>query len=69
MGNLSILDAAPETLGAIKSKCEYIEDVVLSLLAAGRTMPAATADDLLRQLEAIADAVDEYNDWGEHDDN
>lgn len=67
MGNLLILDAAPETLGAIKSKAEYIADVVRSLLAAERTMPIMTAEDLLRQLEAIADAVDEYNDLGEED--
>lgn len=49
----------------IASKAQYIHDVAeeLGLNGPSRIVDAALADSLLRELEAIADKLDELYNW------
>lgn len=58
-----------ETLYKIASKAEYVMDVARSVATQKEgneigTVDAVRLNNILRQLENIADALDEYHDWG-----
>lgn len=59
-----------ECLGAIASKAQYIQDLAIGILAGNvhDPLPEIYASDILRQLQAIADVLDEYHDFGLDDD-
>jgi len=55
---MSILDAKLETIGAIKSKADYISDLCIAYLSAtsdSQKLPALVAENYLRQLESFAE--------------
>lgn len=61
-----------ETLYKIASKAEYIMDIARSVATQKEGNEIETVDtvmlnNILRQLENIADALDEYHDWGEEE--
>ena len=61
-----------ETLYKIASKAEYIMDIARSVATQKEgneigTVDAVMLDNILRQIENIADTLDEYHDWGEDD--
>ena len=53
----------------IKSKAEYIADLVTGIMSGNvrAEIPQELLDDIYRQLSNIADALDEYHDFGEDD--
>ena len=61
------MDNTRDDLAAIKSKADYIADIVLSYLAAldsdtppAEPIPCTLAGDIRRTLENIADTLDPY---------
>lgn len=63
---MSILSASRDDLAEIKSKAEYISDIMLSYLSAldsdtpADEIPPWVAADVRQQLENIADTLDPY---------
>lgn len=49
--------------GKIKSKADYIADVVINMLAVGELLPDNVGEDILRSLSNIADLLDEYHNF------
>lgn len=49
----------------IKSKAEYIADLITGILAGFKheDIPQPLVDDIYRQMSDIADTIDEYHDF------
>lgn len=55
-------------LHKIASKADYISDVARDATYLGKNIDIvdyARLNEVLQQLQSIADIVDEYNDWGD----
>lgn len=73
----SFLDATPEKIGAIASQAQYIQDLCNAWLCDRDctdsskwklpNIPRTLADDILRQLENIADTIGPYTEDNEDD--
>lgn len=50
----------------IKSKAQYISDLAIAMMAGcvNAEMPPELIDDCCRKLQEVADALDEYHDFG-----
>jgi hypothetical protein len=67
---MTFLDATPEKIGTIASKAQYIQDLCNAWLANKEfpidgekplpDIPRTLADDILRQLQNIADSIGPY---------